>query len=348
MTPRPIGVFDSGVGGLSVWREIARQLPHEDTLYLADQAHVPYGLRQIAEVRELSEGITRFLLAQGAKVIVVACNTASAAALRHLRRTFPDVPFVGMEPAVKPAAERTRNGVVGVIATPATFQGELFASLVERYAGDVRVLTRVCPGLVEAVEAGALDTPATEALLRESLTPLVEAGVDQLVLGCTHYPFLRPAIERVVGASVTVIDPAPAVARQTGRVLARRGTEASRARVGRRVFYTSGDVAVLTTMIERLLPHVGGDVDVQGVRWQAAGRTYPKSELDPVVASSYRYPRTVTRFPDSYRRNPQRKAPCAASAIPTVKATSAASRPQSKSFNSAAGMEPTKAAGMRV
>jgi glutamate racemase len=283
------------VGGLSVWREIARQLPHEDTLYLADQAHVPYGLRQIAEVRQFSEGITRFLLAQGAKVIVVACNTASAAALRHLRRTFPDVPFVGMEPAVKPAAERTRNRVVGVIATPATFQGELFASLVERYAGDVRVITRVCPGLVEAVEAGALDTPATEALLRESLTPLVEAGVDQLVLGCTHYPFLRPAIERVVGAGVTVIDPAPAVARQTRRVLARRGTEASpstalrrssgqgsghrRGRVGRRVFYTSGDVPAFTAMIERLLPHVAGGVEVQAVRWQA-GRCSFQEQTD--------------------------------------------------------------------
>jgi len=197
--PELIGIFDSGVGGLSVWREIARQLPLEDTLYLADQAHVPYGSRSLNEVREHSEGITRFLLGWGAKIIVVACNTASAAALHHLRRTFPDVPFVGMEPAVKPAVERTRTGVVGVIATQATFQGELFASLLERYAGDVGVLIQACQGLVEAVEAGALDTPETEALLRHYLTPLIEAGADQLVLGCTHYPFLRPLIERVVG-----------------------------------------------------------------------------------------------------------------------------------------------------
>jgi len=263
-----IGIFDSGVGGLSVWCEIIRQLPHEDTFYLADQAHVPYGSRRLTEVREFSEGIARFLLVRGAKVIVIACNTASAAALHYLRRTFPGVPFVGMEPAVKPAIERTCNGVVGVIATQATFQGELFASLVERYADDVRVITQFCPGLVEAVEAGALDTPETEALLRECLTPLVEAGVDQLVLGCTHYPFLRLAIERVVGASVMVIDPAPAVARQTGRVLARRGLEASRGCVGRHLFYTSGDVVAFTTVIERLLSSIEGSIEVRPVRWR--------------------------------------------------------------------------------
>ncbi|MBU0703044.1 MAG: glutamate racemase [Chloroflexi bacterium] len=264
----PIGVFDSGVGGLSVWREIARQLSHENTLYLADQAHVPYGSRQLSEVRELSAGITRFLLGRGAKIIVIACNTASAAALHHLRRIFPDVPFVGMEPAVKPAIERTHNGVVGVIATQATFQGELFASLVERYAGDVRVLTQVCPGLVEAVEAGALDTPETESLLREYLTPLVEAGVDQLVLGCTHYPFLRPAIERVVGARLTVIDPAPAVARQTARVLAQLGLEAGQDNVGHHTFHTSGDAAAFAALVEQLLPCLGKNARVQAVRWR--------------------------------------------------------------------------------
>ncbi|HUX75653.1 MAG TPA: glutamate racemase [Anaerolineae bacterium] len=265
--PRFIGVFDSGVGGLSVWREIARQLPHERTLYLADQAHVPYGSRQLAEVRELSAGITRFLLDHGVKIVVIACNTASAAALHYLRRAFPHVPFVGMEPAVKPAVERTHNGVVGVIATQATFQGELFASLVARYAAGVRVLTQVCPGLVEAVEAGRLDTPETEARLRQALTPLIEGGVDQLVLGCTHYPFLRPAIERVVGTNVAVIDPAPAIARQTGRVLARRGLAADPV-AGHHVFYTSGDAAAFSTMIQRLVPCVGEGVQVRAARWR--------------------------------------------------------------------------------
>jgi len=274
---RFVGIFDSGVGGLSVWREVVRQLPHEQTLYLADQAHVPYGHRRLAEVRGFSEGITRFLLDLGAKIIVVACNTASAAALHRLRSTFPDVPFVGMEPAVKPAVERTRNGVVGVIATPATFQGQLFASLLERYAGDVQVLTQICPGLVEAVEAGALDTPETEMLVRECVSPLVEASVDQLVLGCTHYPFLRPAIERMIGEGVTVVDPAPAVARQTGRVLARLGLASipsadaarRRDRAGHHVFYTSGDAATFASMIGQLLPAIGKDVDVRPVYWRA-------------------------------------------------------------------------------
>ncbi|MDY7075811.1 MAG: glutamate racemase [Chloroflexota bacterium] len=263
-----IGIFDSGVGGLSVWREIARQFPHEDTLYLADQAHVPYGLRRLTTVRELSESITRFLLSQGAKVIVVACNTASAAALHYLRHTFPQIPFVGMEPAVKPASERTRTGIIGVIATPATFQGELFASLVEQYAGDVRVLTQVCPGLVEAVESGALDTPETKALLRECLTPLIEGGADQLVLGCTHYPFLRTAIEQVVGVNMAVIDPAPAVARQTGRVLARLGLKTNPGRAGHHVFYTSGDLTAFTTVAEWLFPSYGNSAKVRAVRWR--------------------------------------------------------------------------------
>ena len=273
---RCVGVFDSGVGGLSVWREIARQLPQEDTVYLADQAYVPYGSRRLTEVRELSEGITRFLLDQGAKLIVVACNTASAAALHYLRRAFPNVPFVGMEPAVKPAVERTDNGVVGVIATPATFQGELFASLVERYASDVKVLTQVCPGSVEAVEASRLNTPETQALLRQCLKPLIEAGVDQLVLGCTHYPFLRPAIERVVEAGVAVIDPAPAVARQAGRVLARQRLAAAhpngsgqprRTRTGHHIFYTSGDAEAFAATFAQLIPSLSADVEVRHVRW---------------------------------------------------------------------------------
>lgn len=263
-----VGIFDSGVGGLSVWREIARQLPHEDTLYLGDQANVPYGSRSLGEVREFSEGVTRFLLDQGAKIVVVACNAASAAALHYLRDLFPNIPFVGMEPAVKPAVEHTHTGIVGVIATQTAFQGELFASLMARYANNVQVLTQVCPGLVEAVEAGALDTPETEALLQACLTPLVEAGVDQLALGCTHYPFLRPAIKRVVGAGVAIIDPAPAVARQTERMLAQRGLEASRNRVGQHVFYTSGDVSAFAKMVKRLKLSPLEDADVRAARWQ--------------------------------------------------------------------------------
>ncbi len=273
-----IGIFDSGVGGLSVWREIALQLPYESTLYLADQAHVPYGSRSLTEVREFAEGITRFLMAQGAKIVVIASNTSSAAALYHLRNLFPDVPFVGMEPALKPAIERTRTGVVGVIATTATFQGEPFANLIRRYTNGVSVVSQACPGLVDAVETGALDSPETTALLERYLSPMIEADVDQLVLGCTHYPFLRPIIEKWMGPGTEVIDPAPSVARRVAHILAKANRKAtsdsasSRNRnfEGRHIFYTSGDTAAFTRMIERLVfPVAGSYPDVRAVAWQA-------------------------------------------------------------------------------
>jgi glutamate racemase len=264
-----VGVFDSGVGGLSVWREIARRLPREDIVYLADQAHVPYGFRPMEEVRAFDEGITRFLLGQGAKAIVVACNTATVAGLDYLRERFPNVPFVGMEPAVKPAAKHTRTGVIGVIATQTAFEGERFASLLARYANGVQVLTCVGAGLVRAVEAGRLGTRETETLLRLLLTPMLEAGADQGVLGCSHYPFLLPVIERVTGPEVVAIDPSPAIARQTARILAQWGLEAGRSRVGRRAFCTTGDADRFTVMAKRLIPSLWGDAsEVWAARWR--------------------------------------------------------------------------------
>jgi glutamate racemase len=260
-----IGVFDSGVGGLSVWCEIATQLPDESTVYFADQKHIPYGPRPMQEIRAFSEAIARFLLECGCCIIVVACNAASAAALTHLRVTFPDTPFVGMEPAVKPAAQSTRTGRVGVMATPATFQGELFASVVERFANGVQVVKQVCPGLVEQVEAGRLDTPDTEAMLRRYLAPMMTADVDTIVLGCTHYPFLAPAIRRIVGPDVSVIDPSPAIARQVERMMERRGLLAARGKPSR-AFYTSGDVSAFTESLRRL---VGvSDPLVLPARWE--------------------------------------------------------------------------------
>jgi len=267
---RAIGVFDSGVGGLSVMREIAKQLPHEDILYFADSAHCPYGLRPLQQVRKLSEAITAFLIQQGAKIVVVACNTASAASLHHLRAIFP-VPIVGMEPAIKPAAKRTKSKKVGVIATQVTFQAELFARLMERFAADVDVYTQVCPGLVERVEAGLIEGIETKTLLAGYLKPMLEAGIDSLVLGCTHYSFLRKIIERVVGPGVTVIDPSSAVARQTGRVLEREGLANSRNRVGRHLFYTSGDPKAFAETVERL---IGERVKAQQVRWGTDGQIH--------------------------------------------------------------------------
>lgn len=259
--PRSIGIFDSGVGGLSVWREIARQLPHEDTIYFGDQIHIPYGPRSMEQIRSFSEAITRFLLDRGCKIIVVACNAASAASLTYLRSTFPDVPFVGMEPAVKPAAETTRTGVVGVMATPATFQGALFASVVERFASDVRLVKEICPGLVQQVESGELNTPKTRAMLTEFLQPILGANADTIVLACTHYPFVIDVI-RSLAPNVNVIDPAPAVARQTDRVLTDRGLCADRDRAGQHQFFSSGGVEKFRAILKTL-------VDVQENAYQA-------------------------------------------------------------------------------
>ena len=260
----PIGIFDSGVGGLSVVSAVREVLPSESLIYLADQAHVPYGPRSLEQVRAFSEGITRYLLAQHAKLIVVACNTASAAALHHLRQVFPQVPIVGMEPAVKPAAERTKSGVVGVLATPATFQGELFASVVERFANGVTVLQDTCPGLVMEIDAGHLDTPKVRTILEWALKPMLAQGIDTVVLGCTHFPFVIPTIESIVGPGVRVIDPAPAVARQVERLL-----EANRLRPPDK---SSSRVRYLTTgdpvKMESLLPGlVGGTAEVHKLVW---------------------------------------------------------------------------------
>lgn len=250
---QPIGIFDSGVGGLSVLRHVQALLPAESIVYAADQAHVPYGGRSAENVRRLSTAVTRFLLAHDAKIIVVACNTASAAALSALRDAFPDVPFVGMEPAVKPGARSTRSGKVGVLATAGTFVSQRYASLMHRFAQDVTLFENPCVGLVELIEAGELDSAPTEALLRGVVAPMLAAGVDTLVLGCTHYPFVLPLLARLAGPDVTIIDPAPAVARQVQRQLAWRDALAADGPPGALQAFTSGSAETLSQQIERLL-----------------------------------------------------------------------------------------------
>jgi glutamate racemase len=267
-----IGVFDSGVGGLSVLRSIRQQMPALPVVYLADQGHVPYGPRPLEEVRAFSAAVTRFLLGQGARMVVVACNAASAAALQSLRQEFPAVPFVGMEPAVKPASETTRTGRVGVLATPATFQGALYASVVERFARGVTLYQDTCPGLVAQVEAGDLDGPRTRAILQTALDPMLARGIDTVVLGCTHYPFVIPLIQSIAGPAVRVIDPAPAVARQVGRLLAASGLlpggvlpSADGTAAGDLRFYTSGPVDRFAALLPRLLGETG---PVERVNWK--------------------------------------------------------------------------------
>lgn len=267
LTPfAPIGIFDSGVGGLSVLRAIREALPAEDLLYLADQDHVPFGPRPLEQVRAFAEGIVRYLLDQEAKLIVVACNAASAAALHYLRQTFPGISFVGMEPAVKPAAEHTRSGVVGVLATPATFQGALYASVLERFANGVTVLQDTCPGLVAEIESGRLAATETRAILEGALMPMLANGIDTVVLGCTHYPFVIPLIQEIVGPQVRVIDPAPAIARQVKRVLAGDGLLRTGESPGALCYQTSGDPVRLAEMLPGL---TGAPGAVSRVRWIA-------------------------------------------------------------------------------
>jgi len=261
--PVPVGIFDSGVGGLSVLRAVREFMPEQDILYLADQAHVPYGPRPLLQVREFAEGITRFLLDRGAGLIVVACNAASAASLHYLRNTFPGVPFVGMEPAVKPAAEQTRSGVVGVLATPATFQGALYASVLERFARDVTVLQDTCPGLVAEVESGNLEGDAVREILTNALSPMLQAGIDTVVLGCTHYPFVIPLIQEIAGPGVRVIDPAPAIARQTRRLLSQNGWGLNG--TGSIQCFTTGPVESMKLLVKQLL---GDDLPVEHATWE--------------------------------------------------------------------------------
>lgn len=213
-----IGVFDSGIGGLGVLREMLPLLPDTRIRFVADRANAPYGTRTMEDVRRLTHRHAHDLIQAGARTVVVACNTASAAALTSLREEFTETSFVGMEPAIKPAVAATTSGVVGVLATSATFQGQLFASLIDEYAGDVKVIPRTAPEWVELVESGEVSGLRAESAVRAQLEPLLTAGADTIVLGCTHFPFLMDSIVAVAGSGVTVVDPAAAVARRVLQV----------------------------------------------------------------------------------------------------------------------------------
>ena len=209
----PIGVFDSGVGGISVLKHIRDLMPHENLIYVADSRHAPYGNQTPEFIQERSFWLVEFLLRQGVKALVVACNTATAAAVAGLRERYPDLTIIGMEPAVKPAVAATKTGVVGVLATSGTLKSAQFAALLEHYGQGVEVVTQACVGLVECVEKGALTSSSTNALLKQYVQPLLDAKADTIVLGCTHYPFVRTLIEELVGKDVVLIDTGAAVAK---------------------------------------------------------------------------------------------------------------------------------------
>lgn len=249
-----IGIFDSGSGGLSVLREIRKLLPEQAYSYYADNAFCPYGEKTSAFIQERARVITDYLLGRGAQVIVVACNTATAAAISVLRSEYPHLRFIGMEPAVKPAALNTRTGVIGVLATAGTLKGSKYLTTKGIYEDNVRIVEQVGQGFVELVERGVLDGPEAEKTVRRSLQPLLDMNADRIVLGCTHYPFLRPVIERIAGPAVEIIDPAPAVARHLVQVMREEGIPLRTERTGIELM-SSGDPASAERILQVIQYH---------------------------------------------------------------------------------------------
>ncbi|MBM3777799.1 MAG: glutamate racemase [Acidimicrobiia bacterium] len=247
----PIGVFDSGVGGISVLREIRRALPAEDLIYFADSGHAPYGDRPESFIGDRAAAVVDFLVRGGAKAIVVACNTVTGVAVETLRARFA-LPIVAMEPAVKPAAAMTKRGVIGVLATSRTLAGERFARLLSKHAAGVDVVLQSCAGLVEQVERGDFDGPETRRLVERFVSPLRDRGADVIVLGCTHYPFVSALIAEVAGPGVTIVDPAEAVARELTRRLRVEGLTRGGTAPGRERFVTSGSIEDVRILLGRL------------------------------------------------------------------------------------------------
>jgi len=249
-----IGVFDSGVGGLSVLRALREQLPDAELLYVADSGHAPYGEKTDAFVVARSQAIADFLMAQGADMLVVACNTATAAAVQALRSTWPDVPIVGVEPGIKPAATLSRNGKVGVLATEGTLASQRFRDLLARHGHSVSVVTQACPGLAREIELGELDSPQLRTLVATFSQPLLRAGVDTVVLGCTHYPFVRELFQAVLGPAVTIVDTSDAVARRAATLAATvRPRPRATVTPGAARLWSSGDPARLSSVAARWL-----------------------------------------------------------------------------------------------
>lgn len=242
----PIGLFDSGVGGTSIWREIHSLMPNEDTIYLADSKNAPYGLRPKDEIVALSMKNTEFLLDMGCKIVVVACNTATTNAIKELRSKY-DVPFIGIEPAIKPAANNSATQTIGILATKGTLSSELFNKAVEIYQ-HTKIVEQVGHGLVELIESGQIDAPEMDKLLRSYLNPMIAANIDYLVLGCSHYPYLIPKIKEIIPGHVKIIDSGEAVARQTKHILREKVGLASN-RKGKALFYTNSDQKVLASLL---------------------------------------------------------------------------------------------------
>lgn len=248
----PIGVYDSGMGGLSVWRELRRELPNESMLFFADGLRCPYGGQPLETIQQYADEVVEWMLGQGVKLIVVACNTATGAAIDFLREKYSSITFVGLEPAVKPAALTTVSGTIAVMATAASFQGRLYLETSQKFGEGVRIIPVVGEGFVELVESSREDTPEAYETVRRVIEPLFEQEIDKIVLGCTHYPFLMQQIERVVGdRDIEIIDPAPAVAKHTRRLLKREGLLAPSDNIPTYRFHTLADDDYLERVISK-------------------------------------------------------------------------------------------------
>lgn len=253
MSQAPIGIIDSGFGGLSVWKEVQALLPDEQLIYFADSGYCPYGTRPEEEVFNLTHRIISFFRERGCKMVVLACNTATAVAILRLRKLYPDLPFVGMEPALKPASEATLTGVIGILATENTFKGQHFNRTKEAFAKDKEVLVQPGYGLVELVERGLLEGDLAREKIAPLILPMMEKGIDQLVLGCSHYPFLSKEIKALMGEKITLIDPSPAIAKQVERLLKQ---EHLLSKVPVKLpyhFYSTGNLFALKEFIENNL-----------------------------------------------------------------------------------------------
>ena len=253
----PIGVFDSGVGGLTILSALRQELPYENYIYFGDTAHCPYGARSDAEITELSVQVSRFLIKQGVKLIIVACNTASQAALNSLRATFTSIHFIGVVPAVKPAARATKKGRIGIAATNQAAKAIYLQQLIDEFAGGIQAYAVGCPELVTLVEQGELDGPVVEETVKQALQPLLREDVDVLVLGCTHFPALRPVIEHITAHQTHIIDSGSAVARRTHYMLDTEGliqpNNSNLAVAGKLQVWCSGDAGAFSTVASKLL-----------------------------------------------------------------------------------------------
>lgn len=242
----PIGLFDSGIGGTSIWKEIHQLLPIENTIYLADSKNAPYGAKSKDEIIDLSFKNTEFLLEKNCKIIVVACNTATTNAIKELRAKY-DVPFIGIEPAIKPAANHSKTNTIGILATKGTLNSELFHEKVKNYS-NIHIIEQIGHGLVQLIENGEIDTPEMELLLKSYLTPMINQNIDYLVLGCSHYPYLIPQIKKIIPSTIEIIDSGEAVARQTKNILSqmnllKNSIESSQ------LFFTNNDPSVLKNIL---------------------------------------------------------------------------------------------------